>query len=67
MNNKAMASQMCVSATSIKVTLKVAADYVFDEMKPAYKFDIIMYNRCGDKGNVKSIKFEDALEFIDGM
>lgn len=58
----------CTEQSSLKVTMSQAAGYVFNKKKPeeAYKFRMSVYHKCGEKGSVQNIKFEDAVDHAKG-
>lgn len=58
----------CNDHSTLKVTMSQEEGYVFDKKKPeeAYKFRLSVYHKCGEKGSVENIKFEDAVDHAKG-
>lgn len=50
----------------LKVILSQTHDYVYNDTEPGYMFRMSVYHHCGTKGQVKNIKFEDAVEYATG-
>lgn len=50
----------------IKVLLTQQSGYTFSSQNPGYKFQLSVYHHCGEKGQVKNIKFEEAIRHAEG-
>lgn len=66
MNTKGESVPQCQDETTMTVQLQVDSGYKMDKKNNAYSFKMMIYNRCGELGTVKSIKFHEAVDSIDG-
>lgn len=57
----------CVDETALTVTLSLESSYVYDKADPGYGFIVTVFNRCGEKGTVSNIDFNEAVDSIDGI
>ncbi|KAH3835471.1 uncharacterized protein LOC127879991 isoform X2 [Dreissena polymorpha] len=56
----------CIDDVTVDVTLIHVAGFMYNKTDPNYKFKLDVYNKCGPKGKVKSMTFEEAVEEVDG-
>lgn len=57
----------CVDDTALTVTLSLESSYVYDKTDPGYGFTVTVFNRCGEKGTVSNIDFNEAVDSISGI
>lgn len=59
---------VCTEHQKLTAVMTEEAGYEFDPLKPeeAYRFRLSVYNRCGSKGQVKNIEFEEAVKKVSG-
>lgn len=58
---------MCSDDVMVDVALSHATGYKFNKTNPNYKFKLNVYNKCGPKGDVVSLTFDQAIKEVDGM
>ncbi|KAH3835442.1 hypothetical protein DPMN_108789 [Dreissena polymorpha] len=56
----------CTDDVSVDVALIHAAGFMYNKTYPNYKFKLNVYNKCGPKGEVVSLNFDQAIREVDG-
>ncbi|KAH3835470.1 uncharacterized protein LOC127879987 isoform X2 [Dreissena polymorpha] len=56
----------CIDDVTVDVALIHAAGFTYNETYPNYKFKLNVYNKCGPKGKIVSLTFEEATREVDG-
>lgn len=51
---------------TLKIILSQDHDYVYNADDPDYTFRLSIYHHCGQKGQVKNVKFEDVVHLATG-
>ncbi|KAH3816635.1 uncharacterized protein LOC127882315 [Dreissena polymorpha] len=57
---------ICSDDVNVDVTLIHATGYKYNKTYPNYKFKLNVYNKCGPKGEVVSLNFDDAIRGAEG-
>ncbi|KAH3816632.1 uncharacterized protein LOC127882342 [Dreissena polymorpha] len=57
---------LCIDDVTVDVELIHATGYRFNKNYPNYKFKLNVYNKCGPKGKVVSLTFDEAISKVDG-
>ncbi|KAH3835443.1 uncharacterized protein LOC127879986 [Dreissena polymorpha] len=57
---------MCIDDVTVDVALIHAAGFMYNKTYPNYKFKLNVYNKCGPKGEVVSLTFEEIVKDVDG-
>ncbi|WAR26059.1 hypothetical protein MAR_011763 [Mya arenaria] len=57
---------VCMEDKALPVTLTQKTGYIYKKDEPNYKFVLSVYNKCGMKGSVINIDFDEAIQLVDG-
>lgn len=56
----------CIPETHISLTFILPQTYKFSLKARAFHITLELYNKCGERGSVKSTSFEEAIKHVDG-
>lgn len=56
----------CSTTQEMTLYFTIYPEYKFNMRKREFHFTLEIYNKCGKRGSVKNIKYEEALEYMAG-
>lgn len=66
LDNPILRGPQCSAEDHMTVTFTPSIGYKYNRKERTFHFTVEIYNKCGERGSVRNIKFDEAIKYVIG-